>query len=100
MAFRVRLAKDATTGAQASLKIRAAKPPFYIECRGGAADIQHSMDSPSVADSAATWRTLGSLSGAVTPDAMVVSHPLYRIRANVTSGTATVDLLEYRTATT
>lgn len=91
MALRVRLAKNATSGAQPSLWIRTAKRPFYVECNGGTAQIQHSVDSPSTADSAATWRTLGTITSG---DGMVIDHPVYRIRANVTAGTATVDMLE------
>lgn len=92
MSLRVRLADAVASGnASQSVFIRAAKPPFYIESNGGAVTLQHSMDGREVADSAATWRSLGTITSG---DALSLNHPLYRVRANVTSGTATVDLLE------
>src|SRR5687767_2973373 len=97
MANRVRLAKAIASGnASASVRIRAAKPPFYVECHGGGVTLQHTVDGYDVTDANADWRSLGTIAN---DDAIVVTHPLYRVRCNVTSGTATVDLLEYRGAT-
>lgn len=103
MAQRVRLAKTlAAAASSVSVRIRTAKPPFYVQANGGftgSVTLEHSMDGPAVSDSAATWRALGTISN---NDAIVVTHPLYRIRVDGdhSAGTATVDLLEYRGATT
>lgn len=105
MANRVRLCKDLAAAAQSpSIRIRTAKPPFYLQSRGnytGSVTVEHSTDSPDVADSAAVWRPLGTLAGTNPGDGIVITHPLYRIRidGDHSAGTATVDLLEYRGAT-
>lgn len=104
MAQRVRLAKNLASGsASASVRIRTAKPPFYLQSRGnytGSVTVEHSTDGPDVADGSAVWRTLGTLAGTNPGDGIVITHPLYRIRVDGdhSAGTATVDLLEYRGA--
>lgn len=96
MANRVRLCKNATTGAQPSIRIRAAKPPFLVASAGGGCNLEHTMDGPATSDAAATWTNFGTIASG---DQISITTPLYRVRANVTSGTATVDLLEYRGST-
>lgn len=95
MANRVRLAKAATTGVQPSIRIRTAKPPFLVSSDGGAVTLQHTMSGPDVADADADWHDLATIADG---DQIDVTHPLYRIRIDVTAGTATVDLLEFRGA--
>lgn len=98
--LRVRLAKDLASGSNAaSVRIRTAKRPYYVQSRGnygGSVTVQHSTDSFEVADADAVWRNLGTLAGTNPGDAISIDHPMYRVRVSGThsSGSATVDLIE------
>ena len=99
MAQRVALAKNVTaaSGAQPSIRIRLADPPFtFITNAGwtGTVAVQESIDGPDVSDAAATWRTLLTIAPG---DEQSWASPLYRIRADpasVASGNCTVVMLE------
>ncbi len=98
MAAPVRIAKNLATGTNsASVRIRAAQPPYAFMATGGftgTVALQHTTANTRVADADATWDSLGNISNADTLD---ISHPLSRVRINGTSiltGTATVDMLE------
>ena len=104
MAARIPLVKlgtattgPASNGFSASIPIRLADPPFLFVVTGtwtGTARVQHSVDSPSVADADATWVTILTF---VANDQQTWGDPLYRVRAStasVATGSANVIMLE------
>jgi hypothetical protein len=98
MAMRVTLGKSVAAGAAAlpSIRFRTSKPPYLFQTSGGFTgnvNVEHSVDSFEIADSAATWSVIATLG---SNDTASWASPLHRARmaGGPTTGTASLYVVE------